>query len=164
MNWRTLSIALVLVLLALFALLNWGAFAAPTELNLGPTSVQAPLGLVMLSVTALLCGLFVLYVIVQQAGAIVESRRYAKELQSQRELADKAEASRFTDLQNYLSGELGQLRERSAEQTAQADQRVAQMEQRLLQKLEESTRVLSAYVGEVDARLFTGLEANLNTV
>lgn len=153
MNWRTLSIAFVLVLLALFALLNWGAFAAPTELNLGPTSVQAPLGLVMLSVTALLCGLFVLYVIVQQAGGIVESRRYAKELQSQRELADKAEASRFTDLQNYLSGELGQLRERSAEQTAQADQRVAQMEQRLLQKLEESTRVLSAYVGEVDDKL-----------
>ena len=153
MNWRTLPIALVLALLALFAMLNWGAFAAPTELNLGPTSVQAPLGLVMLSVTALLCALFVLYVIVQQAGAIVESRRYSKELQSQRELADKAETSRFTELQNYLSGELGQLRERSAQQTVQADQRVAQMEQRLLQKLEESKRVLSAYVGEVDDKL-----------
>lgn len=146
-------LALSLLLLALFALQSWGAFTTPTELTLGPVGVQAPLGLVMLVVTAVFCGMFMLYILVQQAGLIADSRRYAKELKSQRELADKAEASRFTELQNFLTGELRQLRERSAEETAQTGQRIAQLEQRLSEKLDETTRVLSSYVGEVEDKL-----------
>ena len=154
MNLRTFFIVLAFALLALFTLLNWSAFSTPTELTLGIASVQAPLGWVMLVVTGLVSALFVLYIVIQQAGLIAESRRFAKDLQAQRELADKAEASRLTELQNYLARELRLLGEqRIAEESEQTGRRLAQLEQRLMEKLDESTRVLSAYIGEVDDKL-----------
>ncbi len=106
MNLRTLSIAVALALLGVFTLLNWGAFLAPTTLSLGFAEVQAPLGLVMLGVTGVVSGLFLVYILFQQASVIMESRRTAKELKAHRELADKAEASRFTEMRTFLEGEL----------------------------------------------------------
>jgi uncharacterized integral membrane protein len=121
MNARTLALAIAFFLLAVFALLNWSAFAAPTSLSLGFAEVQAPLGLVMLVVTGIVSGLFLVYIVVQQAGAILESRRYEKELRANRELADQAEASRFTELRAYLASELARLQgERAARRSRPA--------------------------------------------
>lgn len=153
MNLRTTLIALSFIFLALFALLNWGAFSAPTALSFGFVQVQAPLGLIMLVVTGLLSGLFLVYIVFQQAGVILEARRYAKELQSHRELADKAEASRFTELQAFVADELKKLRAEHAVEVEQLNFRLQRFEQQLLERLDESTRTLSAYVGEVDDKL-----------
>ena len=153
MNLRTTLIALSFIFLALFALLNWGAFSAPTALSFGFVQVQAPLGLIMLVVTGLLSGLFLVYIVFQQAGVILEARRYAKELQSHRELADKAEASRFTELQAFVADELKKLRAEHAVEVEQLNSRLQRFEQQLLERLDESTRTLSAYVGEVDDKL-----------
>jgi uncharacterized integral membrane protein len=131
MNLRTYAIALLFALLAAFSLLNWVAFTTPTPLTLGFVDVQAPLGLIMLMFTALISGLFLVYIVYQQASSLMEARRTAKELKLQRELADKAEASRFTELRSFLTSEMGTLRD----------------------KLEESTRTLSAYIGEVEDKL-----------
>jgi hypothetical protein len=62
-------------------------------------------------------------VVYLQTSVIFEWRRHAKELQTQRELADQAEASRFTELRTHvdtrltelessLSAQLGEMRER----------------------------------------------------
>jgi hypothetical protein len=40
---------------------------------------------------------------------LLEARRHAKELQAQRELADQAEVSRFTELRAYLDTRLSEL-------------------------------------------------------
>ena len=48
MPLRTVFLIVVLALIALFAVLNWGAFLAPTTLSFGVAQVQAPLGLIML--------------------------------------------------------------------------------------------------------------------
>ena len=153
MNARTFLLLALFALLGLFALLNWGAFSTPTDLSLGRTTGHAPLGVVMLMVTALISGLLLLYIVVQLAGGLAESRRYGKELQSQRQLADKAEASRFTELQNFITQELQKADAQRTAETARAAERLNALEQRLLDKLDESTRVLSAYVGEVDDKL-----------
>jgi len=153
MNLRSLSISLALALLAVFAMLNWTAFITPTTLSIGFTNVQAPLGLIMLIATGLVCGLFVLYIVVQQAGVILEARRNAKELKSHRELADKAEASRFTELRSFIEGELGRLEAQDAAAARDLGAQVEQVKQVLLETLAESTRTLSAYVGEVDDKL-----------
>lgn len=153
MNLRTTLIALSFIILAVFALLNWGAFSAPTALSLGLIQIQAPLGLIMLVVTGLVSGLFLVYIVFQQAGVILEARRYAKELQSHRELADKAEASRFTELQAFVADELKKLRAEHAVEVEQLNSRLQRFEQQLLERLDESTRTLSAYVGEVDDKL-----------
>ena len=153
MNLRSFSISLVLALLAIFAVLNWPAFVAPTTLSIGFTSVQAPLGLVMLVATGLVCGLFLVYILFQQAGVILETRRNAKELKAHRELADKAEASRFTELRTFIEGELRRIEAEGAAASRELGARVEQARQELLEKLAESTRTLSAYVGEVDDKL-----------
>ncbi len=153
MNLRTLSIAVALALLGVFTLLNWSAFLAPTTLSLGVAEVQAPLGLIMLGVTGVVSGLFLVYILVQQASVIMESRRTAKELKSHRELADKAEASRFTEMRAFLEGELRKLEAQSAATTRELGERIGLMDRGLHEQLAETTRTLSAYVGEVEDKL-----------
>jgi uncharacterized integral membrane protein len=121
MPLRTVVLLVVLTLIALFAALNWTAFVAPTTLSFGVAQVQAPLGLIMLGLLAILTALFLLYVAYLQTTVILEWRRHAKELQAQRERADQAEASRFTELRAHvdrrlteiessLSAQLGEMR------------------------------------------------------
>ncbi len=153
MNVRTLSLTLTLAALTGFALLNWGAFTAPTALTLGFAEFQAPLGMIMLVVTGLISALFLAYIVFQQAGVILDARRFAKDLNVSRELADKAEASRFTEMRSFLEGELRRLESQSAAGTREVNARLEQMQAQLEEKFAESTRVLSAYVGEVDDKL-----------
>jgi uncharacterized integral membrane protein len=123
MQLRNVVLILVLLLVAIFAALNWSAIMAPTTLSLGVAQVQAPLGLVMLGLLAVLSTIFLLYVVYLQTSVLLETRRHQKELQAQRELADQAEASRFTELRGYLdariheienslSAQLGEMRDR----------------------------------------------------
>jgi len=109
MPLRTVVLLVVLALIAIFAALNWSAFVAPTTLSFGVTEVQAPLGLIMLALLAVLTTLFLLYVAYLQTTVILEWRRHAKELQAQRELADQAEASRFTELRAHVDRRLGEI-------------------------------------------------------
>jgi uncharacterized integral membrane protein len=123
MPLRNVLLLVVLVAVAVFAALNWSVIMAPTTLSLGFAEVQAPLGLVLLGVIALLSVLFLAYVVYLQSSVLLEARRHARELQASRELADQAEASRFTelrahldtlltDIENSLSAQLGELRDR----------------------------------------------------
>lgn len=153
MNLRSLLILIALVLLGAFALVNWQAFMAPTRLSLLLGEVQAPLGLVMLVATGLITALFLVYVLFQQAGVIVEARRYARELKANRELADKAEASRFIELKAFIGEELRRIEAQSTGAAADLTARIDRLEQTLDQRLSEATGTLSAYIGEVDDKL-----------
>lgn len=153
MNLRTLLLVLLLAGLATFVLANWSAFMAPTTLSLLVAEIKAPLGLIMLAISAVLIVLFFGYVAFQQAGIILEARRYAKELASHRELADKAEASRFTELRAYVEVELGRLDAHISEAQKESLARTDRMEQALTAKLTETANTLSAFVGEVDDKL-----------
>ncbi|MDP9044387.1 MAG: LapA family protein, partial [Pseudomonadota bacterium] len=132
--FRALAFFLVLVLVGLFALINWEAFAALTTLHLGFTTVQAPLGLIMLGLVAFLCVLFTVWVIAMQGAALAAARRQTKELQAQRDLADRAEASRFTDLRAELVTRLDAL---------QAEMRSA---------FEQSGNSVAAHLGQLEDR------------
>ena len=114
MKLRTIFLLLILGAIAAFSALNWSAFLAPTTLSLGLADVQAPLGVVMLGVVAFITAFFLIFVVYMQASALFDSRRNAQELQLNRELADKAEASRFTELRSFLEVELQKLAGRSA--------------------------------------------------
>jgi uncharacterized integral membrane protein len=132
---RAIAFFLVLLLVGLFALVNWAAFAAPTSLSLGVTTVQAPLGLIMLGLVVFLCVLFTVWVIALQAKALMEARRQTKELQAQRELADRAEASRFTELRSDLMA------------------RLDAMQQELRIAFEHNGNAVAAHVGQLEDRL-----------
>lgn len=132
---RALVFFLVLVLVGLFALINWPTFSAVTPLSLGFTTVEAPLGLIMLAFIAFLCVLFTVWVISLQAGSLLESRRQTRELQAQRDLADKAEASRFTELRTELMARLDRL---------QSESRNA---------IEQNANAVAAQLGQLEDRL-----------
>jgi hypothetical protein len=155
MNVRAFSLTLVLafVLLAAFATLNWVAIAVPSTLSLGFVEVSAPLGMVMLIFTAAISVLFIIYIVLLQAGVILEARRLTKEVKAQRELADMAEASRFTELRTLLEGELRRIEAQGAASNREFGARIEQSERGLEDKLAEATRTLSAYLGEIEDKL-----------
>lgn len=142
MSIRTILVLVVSGLLALFIVVNWETFVTPTHLSLVVTSVDAPLGLVMLGFTAVLAAVLLFYALKVQINALSEGRKQAEELRRQRELADQAEASRFTGLRTYLDQELASLR--------QAQQAAAE---RLHGEIAAATNTLAACIGEVDDRL-----------
>lgn len=153
MSLRSILIVVVLLLLVLFAAVNWSAFNTPTRLSLVVTDIEAPLGLVMLFVTALLSVLFLVYIVYLQTSVLLDSRRNARELQTQRDLADRAEASRFSELRAYLERELDVLRMAAQASSESVIDRVALAERTLRDELEQSANTLSAYIGELEERL-----------
>ena len=153
MKFHILAVGAVLVLLALFAILNWPAFTALTPLSLAFAEVSAPLGLIMLVAIGVVSGLFLSVILFQQAGVIVESRRTAKELKGHRELADSAEASRFTELRTFLDGELRRIEAQRVATQQEAGARIEQLQLGLQDKLAESTRTVSAHLGEIEDKL-----------
>ena len=153
MTYRSLFIVLALAALGVFAALNWPAFITPTTLSLGFAEVHAPLGLIMLIATGVVAALFLLYIVFQQAGAIMETRRFAKELKSQRDLADSAESSRFTELRGFLQTELQRIEAQNAAAQRETGARIDRLEQGLMDKQAEAGRSLSAYLGEIEDKL-----------
>lgn len=155
MNLRAIALTLTLAfaLLLLLVTLNWSAFAVPTALSLGFTEISAPLGMVMLVFTVGISALFVAYILFQQAGVILESRRFAKEGKAQRELADKAEASRFTELRTLLEAEMRRIEAQGAAATREFGARMEQSERSWQDTLAEATRTTAAYLGEIEDKL-----------
>ena len=153
MRTRTLLLLVVLMAIGVFAAINWTAIVAPTTLSLLVTDVQAPLGLIMLGVTALVTLLFLLFVVYLQTSVHLDTRRHTRELQGQRELADKAEASRFTELRAFLETELRKLEEQSGTAQANMAARLDQVQRELGATILHTENSLSAYIGELEDRL-----------
>lgn len=148
----SLRIVLALILAALFAVfvgVNWSVFVAPATLSVLVATVQAPLGVVMLGVLGLVVLLFALYMAWWQGRILLDARRHTKELQSQRELADKAEASRFTELSARLDSQIAAL-------GARVHQRIDERTQELRIEIQHSANGLAASIGELDDRLERG--------
>ena len=150
MPLRTSLILFAGCVVVLFAALNWSAFTAPTTLRFGFGTVDAPLGLIMLGFTVLLALLFLIFITYLQTGVLLEGRRHTRELQSHRELAEQAEASRYSQLRQFLETELEKHVQQSAEQRADVLARLDQLERELRTAIEQSTNTLAACVGEVD--------------
>jgi DNA anti-recombination protein RmuC len=108
-----LLIAIVAVLAIVFVIINWNMLGTPTAVSFGFAHVSVP-----------------------------AHRHHTAELRSQRELVENAEASRLTELRQYLQQELAALREQQR-----------QSEQRLHDELVTTANSLSACVGEIDERL-----------
>ena len=153
MYLRTLLIMVVLGSLIVFAALNWMAFVSPFKLSVGFTTVEAPLGLVLLGIVGLLTLLFLIYIVFLQSSSLLESRRQARALQNQREIAEQAEASRFSQMRSYLEGELKDFAVKNETARTSVLARLDQLERDLRLAVEQSANSLAAYIGEIDDRL-----------
>ena len=146
MSGRTLFALLVLLLLALFAWLNWGEITRPTPLSLGLTRVEAPLGLVLVIALGVVSLLYLIFTIGLETAALLEVKRYARELLHYKKLAEDAEQSRYTELRRYLEAELARLAEVEREEIRALEARVEEI-------LEKHGNTLAAYIGELEDQI-----------
>lgn len=156
MKARTLLLLLLLGAITAFTALNWNTFLAPTTLSLGFDTIQAPFGLIMLAVLILFTTLFLVYVVYLQTSVLLETRSHAKELKTNRELADQAEASRFTELRSFMEQGLKQQATLNTESRAMLMGRVDQLDADLRLAVEQSANSISAYIGQLEDRLDKG--------
>ena len=146
MNLRSLLLTLTAAAIAAIAVLNWNTLATSVPVSLGVVTVDAPLGIVMLALTALLAAFALAYVLWLQGSVLIETRRHGKEMQVQRELADKAEASRFTEMKIFLQAQ--------SQQTHSAQmERIVTLESRVLARANESDNSTAAYWGQLENQL-----------
>jgi hypothetical protein len=87
-----------IAMVAGFAAINWPEFIRPAPLSFGWPTLDAPLGLIMLGLLALTLVVFLISSAMLDSSHLIESRRHAKALERQCDLAERAEASRLIDL------------------------------------------------------------------
>lgn len=100
--------------LGLLAAANWLALANTVRLWLFVTEVDTPVGLIVLVVASVSFLANLALAIHWSRSMRIESQRFARDLQAERERADRAEESRLTELRNRrLSRDLQMERERA---------------------------------------------------
>lgn len=153
MRVRTALLLLVLAAVGLFTALNWAVFSARTPLSLGFWTVEAPLGMLLLAVIVGLTFLYLAFLTWIETSALLEARRYARELLVQRQLAENAEASRYEELKRGLETKLAALHEVPDSAAGRVLARLEQTESALRGDIERAGNTLAAYIGELEDRL-----------
>ncbi|MDB5884685.1 MAG: hypothetical protein JWR74_856 [Polaromonas sp.] len=153
MRLRTVLLVIAILLIAGFVALNIEEFTRVSVLSLGFTTIQISLGLLMLGLLLATLLIFMANTLYIQSKNVLEARTHTRELNAQRELADKAEASRFTELRTYLEAQVVAEQQReTALGTVLAD-RFAQQQKILLARMDQTDNTLAAYMGELEQRL-----------
>jgi len=153
MKLSTVLLIIVVVLIALFTALNWGVISEPTDLSFGFATAELPLGVVMLAFMVLMAFILVVVIVYLLSSSLLETRRHVREARANRELAETAEASRYTELHAYLEGELGKQAALHSESKVETLTRIEEAEENLRLVIEQSGNTLAAYIGEMDDRL-----------
>lgn len=151
MRSRLVLLVVAILLVAGFAALNWQEVMRPSPVLFGAFVADAPLALIFLGLLALATVVFVLSAGAIRTRSLMETRHHYKELEAQRLLADKAEASRFTELRQYLDENLRQIRERDSILTTE-------LQRELRTHGEASNRMLAARLNELEHRMDSRFE------
>jgi hypothetical protein len=158
MRSRFVLLVVAILLIAGFAALNWTEIIRPTPLLFGPIVADAPLGAILLGMLALAVVIFAVAAASLRTSTLLESRHHYKELEAQRALADKAEASRFTDLRTHLDTHLRELRDRDAIAATELEKARLENQREIRTQLEQINRTLAARLNELEHRLESRFE------
>jgi len=153
MRTRTTLLVVAILLVAGFAALNWSEIVRSTPLSFGLMVTDAPLGLILLTLLGVTLVLFLAASAAMRTQSLLDYRTHQKTLEAQRDLADKAEASRFTDLRQHLDTHLKEMRERDAIAASEFDKAMLQSRREVQTQMEQMNRMLSARLNEMEQRL-----------
>lgn len=157
MRTRAILLVVAILLVAAFAALNWGEIVRTAPLSFGVLVMDAPMGAILLGLLALAVVAFALSAATIRTQSLMDYRNHQKTLEQQRSLADKAEASRFTDLRQHLDSQLRDLRERDAIVATEFEKAMVQSQRELRTQLEQINRTIAARLNELETRLDTRL-------
>jgi len=146
-------LVLPILLIAGFVALNWSEFLRPATLSLGMGIVEAPLGLIMLALLTLALLGFLASAAATETEYLLATRQYSRELSTQRELADKAEASRFTELRVFLDNQARDSLQREEALVRAFGARVRESQQEVQAHIDRQANSLAASLGELEDRL-----------
>jgi len=152
-------IALVFVLLAVFTAVNWSVLTASTPLSFVVFAVEGPLGVILLGVSLALTLLVVVYAMILRTTWLMESHRLTRQLEEQRKLAEQAESSRITNLQDMIETKSQALRAFVAESSKASIARIEAVEKSLTKTVEEASNSLMAHISYLDDKLKVGSQS-----
>lgn len=158
MRTRTILLVAAILVVAGFAALNWSEITRTSPLLFGPIVAEAPLGAILLALLGLTLVLFLASTAAMRTQSLIDYRQHQKTLEAQRELADKAEASRFIELRTYMDEHLRRLGERDTLATSEFDQAMLQNRREMQQQMEQMNRMLAARLNELEHRLESRFE------
>lgn len=157
MRGRNVFLLVLIIAMTVFAWRNWAVFSEYQTLSLVFTQVTAPFGIVMLVIMAALVAVYFMYTVGLETAALLEVKKYARELLSARKLADEAESSRFSELKKWLEGELAHLKAQNPKgletKLQEVTERIDRAEHELRKDIEKAGNTLAAYIGELEDQL-----------
>ena len=131
MRGRIVFIVLIAALAVVIAALNWPEVTRNAPLDFGVLTATVPLGAVLLTLLGVVLAVFLVSSAIHESRYLLDHRRHSRALQAQRELAEKAEASRFTDLRQQSDVQLRELRAQIDRMHQALSARLAQIEARM---------------------------------
>ena len=159
MKILSIFLLLVLILMAVFLVINWTALSAVTSVNLIYTEIQAPLGVLVVGGFAAVVFVLLVYMVWQQASVTLELRAAYKEARNARNVADDAEKSRFAESNRLL---LERIEKLEAFMTARSDETLTAVRQEAARAEERYQALVSDQKkaqGELTAQVQTQIGA-----
>jgi len=87
------------------------------------------------------------------SSVLIDTKRHTKEMQAQRDLADKAEASRFTELRNFLEAQENKHMAQNADRQSAVLARLEQLETAIRLRSDQTDNTMAAHIGQLEDRI-----------
>jgi hypothetical protein len=153
MRARLVLLIVAILLVAGFAALNWAEFTRATPLNFGLFQMDGSLGVILLGLLGLGLLMFLISSATLRSRMLITEHRYTRDLQAQRDLADKAEASRFTELRQHLDNHFRESRQRESLASTEFEKSMMQSQRELRAELEQIHHALVSRLGDLENRI-----------
>jgi hypothetical protein len=153
MRARLIILVTAILLVAGFAALNWSEFLRQTPLSFGVFVMDASLGLILLGMLVVTLLAFLASSAHLRTVNLLDHRQHSKALEAQRELAEKAEASRFNDLRQHLDAQMRELQQRDVIAATERDKAMAQSQREMRSHLELMNKTLATRLADIEARI-----------
>jgi len=152
MRARLVYIILAAIIVGGIAALNWPEVIRTSHLNFGVARADAPIGAIMFGAFLLTLLVFLASSVIMESRNLIVWKRHSRELETQRDLAERAEASRFTDLRHHIDTTLRDARQRDSVANREFEQSMLQSHRDLRTHIENMSRALMARLAELEAR------------
>lgn len=153
MRARLVYIILAALVVGAIAALNWPEVMRTSHLNFGIAGADAPLGAILLGAFLLTLAVFLVSSVIMESRHMLVSNRHRRELEAQRDLAERAEASRFTELRQHMDTTLRDTRQRDSLASREFEKSMLQSHRELRTHLENMSRAMMARLAEIESRI-----------
>ncbi len=153
MKFRTLGMLLIMVVMAVFLIINWTTLSQETTVNLVYTEIQAPLGVLVVCGFCAIVVLLGVYTIWQQASMFFEIRTAYKEARRAHQEAEEADKNRVTEASKEIKARIDKL-----------EALVTDRNDEVLQALRENIELLQKTVADAAASQQKDREANRSAI